>query len=400
MISFTPVAPMDVKGNFRPELLEKAEQVLVESARLAGTHTPQLLQSLRDLLRIVNSYYSNKIESEGTHPANIEKAMKKEYAEDETEWKMQMLSVAYIKTQEEIEQLLGTDTPPSPYSKTFILDIHKRFYTKEGMEPFLHVKHEELEATMIPGTIRDQNVQISKHLAPLPGLVGSLMNEYEHLYGLSLSQRPSLRLIYALAAHHRLTWIHPFLDGNGRTARLALDGALLRSGMKGYGLWNISRGLARRNREYREHLRYADMVRQGDRDGRGALSMKALEQFVMFMMDMALDQIEYMGKYLRLNEFSKRMDIFIEKADTGMIHGVASLPKYSDMLFRHLLLSGECARGEVKKIIGKSDRTATSLISELTKQGYVTSDIPKGPIRLVITSAMASFLFPQLYPDL
>ncbi|WP_454435132.1 Fic family protein [Thauera mechernichensis] len=30
-------------------------------------------------------------------------------------------------------------------------------------------------------------------------------------------------IVAAFAARHRLTWIHPFPDGNGRVARIALD---------------------------------------------------------------------------------------------------------------------------------------------------------------------------------
>jgi hypothetical protein len=33
--------------------------------------------------------------------------------------------------------------------------------------------------------------------------------------------------------------------------------------LEGYGLWNISRGLARDVKEYQRYLSYADMKRQG-----------------------------------------------------------------------------------------------------------------------------------------
>jgi Fic family protein len=42
------------------------------------------------------------------------------------------------------------------------------------------------------------------------------------------------RLVAIAAAHHRLLWIHPFADGNGRVARL-LSHALLRRAGVGYG---------------------------------------------------------------------------------------------------------------------------------------------------------------------
>jgi len=60
-------------------------------------------------------------------------------------------------------------------------------------------------------------------------------------------------------------WIHPFVDGNGRTARLALDGAFASMKMSGYGLWNISQGLAKNSDEYKKYLAHADMPKQGEK---------------------------------------------------------------------------------------------------------------------------------------
>jgi len=103
-----------------------------------------------------------------------------------------------------------------------------------------------------------------------------------------------------------LTWLHPFLDGNGRTSRLVFDGTVCHMGLEGYGLWNISRGLARNADDYKKYLSYADQKRQGDRDGRGQLSLKGLELYTKFMLEMALDQIEYMNEMLQLNTLSGR----------------------------------------------------------------------------------------------
>ena len=67
---FMPIAPYDTKGVMDPSLIEMAENVCYESAMLAGNHNPIVLDEIREMLRIVNSYYSNRIESEGTHPVS------------------------------------------------------------------------------------------------------------------------------------------------------------------------------------------------------------------------------------------------------------------------------------------------------------------------------------------
>lgn len=42
-----------------------------------GTYSDVTLRGIEELLYIANSYYSNLIEFEGTHPVDIEKVMKK-----------------------------------------------------------------------------------------------------------------------------------------------------------------------------------------------------------------------------------------------------------------------------------------------------------------------------------
>ena len=65
------------------------------------------------------------------------------------------------------------------------------------------------------------------------------------------------RVIGVAAAHHRLLWIHPFLDGNGRVTRLFSHAWLRELGI-GSELWEISRGLARQVDEYKKMLATAE----------------------------------------------------------------------------------------------------------------------------------------------
>jgi len=53
----------------------------------------------------------------------------------------------------------------------------------------------------------------------------------------------------AAAAHHRLLWIHPFLDGNGRVARL-MSHAMLLEALDTGAVWSVARGLARKVADY------------------------------------------------------------------------------------------------------------------------------------------------------
>ena len=75
------------------------------------------------------------------------------------------------------------------------------------------------------------------------------------------------RILAAATAHHRLLWIHPFLDGNGRVARL-MSHAMLSEALGAGGLWSVCRGLARREAEYKLRcsetaICHADTTRTG-----------------------------------------------------------------------------------------------------------------------------------------
>ena len=90
----------------------------------------------------------------------------------------------------------------------------------------------------------------------------------------------------------RVPHFRAFPDGNGRVGRLMTHAMFLKAGMGAGGLWSISRGLARGleyRDEYRTRLAAADSPRHGDRDGRGNLSLEALQSFSLWFLRVALD---------------------------------------------------------------------------------------------------------------
>lgn len=398
-MDFTPALPIKHSGEIFSELLVLAEKVSIESAKLSSTHNIHVLNAIKELLRKVNSYYSNKIESEGTHPIDIERAMRNDFDDNEHKRNLQQLSLANIDVQKQIEER-SCQEMFNPFSKAFILDVHYLLYSKPEMESFLKIKNERERNEIImmkAGMFREDNVVIGRHVAPDFSELNTLFNHYESYYKFHPHFTQAKKLVYALSSHHRLTWLHPFLDGNGRTSRLVLDGIFSHMKLEGYGLWNLSRGLARNDKSYREYLSQADMVRQGDLDGRGVLSTKGLVKYVDFMLRTALDQINFMNTHLRLDLLSTRMEKFIRLSQEGFFEQ-ESLPKYSEILLKELLIIGELARGKVKEVIGTKDRTASALIKKLLELDYIESTTSKSAIRLKFNSFFASYLFPDLVP--
>ncbi|HEX4381753.1 MAG TPA: Fic family protein [Myxococcales bacterium] len=206
---------------------------------------------------------------------------------------------------------------------------------------------------------------------------------------------PLVRVIAAGASHHRLAWIHPFLDGNGRVMRLFTHAWLTRCQLGGHGIWMVSRGLARNAARCREVLRAADEPRRGDYDGRGALTDQGLATFCVFFLETALDQIRFMAKLLKLEDLHKRI------AGYAALRTVAGeLPAESGHLLVQALLQGEVPRGDAARILGLGERTARTVVSRLVAQGLLQAKSHRAPLRLAFPSKAAQYYFPDLYPPL
>ncbi len=398
---FTPLLPINNDGELDAELLKTSDTLCLKSAALGAGYPPQILSGIRSMLRTINSYYSNKIESEGTHPFEIEKASRKIFTGDTKHQQLQKMSLVHIGVQEWVEDLLRDGDGVTPFTREFICDVHREFYSHEDMKPFLDIEtvsnstDKSTIIKMLPGEFRDRLVYVGGHEAPEYTIIPTLFALYESTYKVMPSFIQAKKVIYAIASHHRLTFLHPFLDGNGRTSRLVLDGIFTGIQLEGYGLWNISRGLARNSSEYKNNLGFADVPRHGDMDGRGPLSLKGLKIYIKFMLEVALDQVEYMEKVLQLRTLSQRIENYVIFSQRGM-YPKNPLPKYSEFLLKDLLLRGEIPRGKVGSVINASASTATKLIRELIDLGFLESDTPKGAIRIKFNAHFASEIFPDL----
>ena len=83
-------------------------------------------------------------------------------------------------------------------------------------------------------------------------------------------------------------WMHPFLDGNGRVARLHTH-VLLHSWGLTNGLWSPLRGFARTESRYKSLLQAADEHRRGDLDGRGNLTQAGLVEWIRYTLEVCID---------------------------------------------------------------------------------------------------------------
>ena len=385
------------------ELEDLARKIVAASARLEGRLAPVVLEEIKKLLRVINSYYSNLIEGHSTHPIDVERAMTGDYSADQDKRDLQIESLIHIEVQEKINARLNEEPEINVTSEDFLLWIHKEFYEKMP-ERLRYVKGEDGEELFVEaGALRNRYVKVGNHVAPTPESLKAFLNRFGEVY--NPAKMHGLRPIIGLAAaHHRLMWIHPFLDGNGRVARLFTDAYFIRYKLGGYGLWNVSRGLARSRDSYRSHLAAADFPREGDLDGRGNLSDRTLNDFCKFFLESCLDQAEYMNNLLSLNNFLDRLEKYVALRNAGLIAGEKGEPlpvlhPRVAAVLKTLATTGEMARGEVFQIIEMSERTGRNVLKQLIDEGLVLSRSEKGVVRLGFPAGTAGYWFPDLYPN-
>lgn len=384
------------------KLEDLAREVITASAKAEARLAPATLDGVRRLLRVVNSYYSNLIEGHSTHPIDIERALREDYSADQSKRDLQIESKIHIEVQEEIAKRLTDEPNLNAASISMLRWIHERFYSRMP-ERLCWVQGDNQESEKVEaGVFRKRYVQVGRHLPPKPETLDTFLERFAFFYD-PAKQHGVRPLIALAAAHHRLMWIHPFLDGNGRVARLFSDAYFLRNKIAGYGLWNVSRGLARRRDSYRAHLASADLPREGDLDGRGNLSDRRLTEFCEFFLQVCLDQAQYMDGLLALSGLLDRLDAYVNLRVQGLVPSPRkkkALPLRREVtsVLHRTAINGEISRGEIAKLMGVSERLGRDILNSLLEEGLLLSDSSRGPVRLGFPAHAASYFFPDLYP--
>jgi len=289
---------------------EKRESVLERLGRLGTGFLPSVKAELAKSLEVINSYYSNAMEGNPTKIGEVFDAQAGRLAKASTERNFQLEHVAHIQVSVWIRQNLEGHPSMSPVSRSFLKEVHRRFYLAlpETMRYATLISGEKIPIE--PGEWRRRIVTVGRFQAPPPEQVESCMQEFEEAYDADRLERRDYLCALA-AAHHRFLWVHPFGDGNGRVVRLFTEAMTTRLNLDGGQLYSINRGLARRRRDYDECLGQADAPRRGDLDGRGNLTREGLAGFTQFFVDVMEDQVRFMSEILSPQAFQKRTEAFL-----------------------------------------------------------------------------------------
>jgi Fic family protein len=339
----------------------------------------------------MNSYYTNKIEGQHTLPSQLESALRQQFSADVQVRRKQHVALAHIEAEKWAEDHWRSASWRELFEPEVLASLHERLF-----QPLVEADRLLADgAVMQPGQWRtaSQQVRVGQHEAPDAASLGPFLRRFADFY--KTTRSGELAVVALAAAHHRLAWIHPFPDGNGRVARLHSHLLLSRMGLTN-GIWSPLRGLARTQAQYYQHLAEADMPRHGDLDGRGNLSEKKLIAFIDYFLEVCIDQARFMSKMLDMHTMRERIRacLAFESVQQGSsIRMDAELPLYT--LFVH----GAMERGEFKQSTGLAQRSAERLLSALLLRGLVRSDTPKGKLIFGVPHHALRFYFPSLWPE-
>ena len=389
MISNTAIEPVVPTQRMKP-LEDLACTILESAARLSAKVREPFRAQLAELTRWMHCYYSNLIEGQQTRVRDIEAALQKDFASEPAKRDLQRLALAHL----EVQRWAAIQTDPI-YSAEFFRELHRRFYVALPDEMRLATTAKGAQTPLLPGELRDRDVEVGSHVGPPHELVPDLLAHFQWRYESTDLSRLQ-RIIAIGASHHRLAWIHPFRDGNGRVVRLFSDAVIRQLGIDGGGLWSLSRGFARNRAEYYERLSNADQERSSTSadDGRGHLSERALWDFCEFTLRTMVDQIAFMESLLEIDRLEQRIDHYVHVAEPA----VAKEADRVFLLLREALLRGQFARGDAARIVGASERTGRDILALAVDAGLLVSVSPKAPVRLALPSKVLDSYFPQLFP--
>lgn len=237
-MALTPyITPERAPGHVK----DAADELIQLDAALSENIPESLRAPMIQLQRQVSAYYSNKIEGNSATPAEVLHAQEGSASD--------AVALDLLEIRSHIEAQISLSINPikaaAISNHESIVRMHRELY-RGVPEKHLRINVETggQPISLVPGEFRTREVRVGPHIPPAAEKIRSYLTWFEDAYRVDRLHGLAPPLA-AAGAHHRLLWLHPFFDGNGRTGRLFTDEYLKAGGLKGYGLWSMNRGFGR-----------------------------------------------------------------------------------------------------------------------------------------------------------
>ncbi len=339
-----------------------------------------LKRPLIALLRVVDAHFGDAMGMlHPLHPEDIEGGLQGRFLNCARDRARQCEAVAHVRAAEWLDRETANYHPAGEY----VLGTLHRLLGEEGFP--------ENRPAFDPGRYRRDTVSVGAHDPVGPEDVPRCMRRFEDTYTV-LS--PSDTMMNAAAMHHRLLWIHPFRDGNGRAARLVTRQFL--SGAMGSLYWSLARGLALEKPAYFSFLKVCDRGRFDSRDGPGPLSRGALVAFTEWFLTACIGQIGFMTECCTPSVLQDRIRRWAAEEEAA-----GRLPEESGTVLVAAMDEGCLTRGRVGEIAGRGIHHGRLIVKMLQARGLLaTRHGPRSPLHPALPVSAARAWFPGLFPAL
>lgn len=153
--------------------------------------------------------------------------------------------------------------------------------------------------------------------------------------------------------------------------------------------------MAKHRSSYYVRLQEADQPRRGDYDGRGQLTERGLFEFIDFMLDVCLEQVDYMIQSLDPLRLRERLDVIV-RTDPQVIE--ADIRPEAAEALHALIRRGYVRHADFESDLGLEGRAAAMQLAGLMQLGLVSGGVPgAGHISPRLPGWFAQKLFPDLY---
>lgn len=313
--------------------------------RLGGPVPPHIFFQLKEIFQIFESLGSARIEGNNTTLSEfVERIIEDPTKKDGDEALKEIYNID--RAIEFIESNVKKDTA---FDRALISEIHKILVN--GLTP-----PPSGEGSRYPGELRPVNVTItgSEHIPPEHIKVPDFFNEL--MAFVNEPRETQYHLLATALAHHRMAWIHPFDNGNGRLIRMFTYALLIKQGfqVKSGRILNPTAIFCMDRNKYYEMLALADT---GEEE-------KTLE-WCFYVLDGLRDEIEKIDKLLDLSYMTTNILTpvlkyaldreHITKREFAILHGVITS---RDMTIKSI---------DLKALLGKGSPVERSRIIKQLK---------------------------------
>lgn len=198
-----------MKQYISPKLLQTAEQ-LRDRVITLRPFPEETLKSLREYYRIGLTYSSNALEGNSLTESETKVVIEDGLTIQGKPLRDMYEAVGHAHAYDFIHTLSAS----KPLEEADILELHRLFYEKIDSEKAGHYRS-------VPVFISG-----SKYAVSPPAKIEGDMKKFVKWFNDNEHKLPTPE--FAALAHQKFVFIHPFIDGNGRVARLILNLALIR----------------------------------------------------------------------------------------------------------------------------------------------------------------------------